>query len=128
MNRKALLAQIESELWFSATIDSAFRKAAKKICRELEDELWANLKRFNEEGHREGLKKKKAFCLAHYTQTTKDLFPKQDLEYLTDVIMNSIFIEGAPYNEDIKYLLFSYGAETQRGKTLEEAIRQNRQM
>ena len=127
MNKIAALAQIESELWFNATIDFAFRKAAKKLCRDLEDELWTNLKRFNDEGRKGGLKEKKAFCFERYAQSTKDLFPKRDLEYLTDVIMNSIYIEGAPYNEDIKYLLFRYGAETQRGKTLEEAIKQNRQ-
>ena len=126
MNRRAQLAQIESELWFSATIDSTFRKAAKKICRELEEECWMNLKRFHEEGRNGGLKQKKAFCIKHYKQTTKDKFPKQDLEYLTNVIMNSIFVEGAPYNEDVKYLLFRYGAETQSGKTLEQAIRENR--
>ena len=125
MNKKAL-AQIESELWFSATIDNTFRKAAKKICRALEDEIRTNVKRFDDEGRKSGLSAKKAFCLEHYTQTTKDLFPTQDLEYLTDVIVNSIFVEGAPYNEDIKYLLFRYGAETQNGKTLEEAIRQHR--
>lgn len=127
MNRKTLLAQIESELWFSATIDSGFRKAAKKLCRNLEDECWVNVKRFHEEGRSGGLKEKKAFCLKHYEQATKDKFPEQDLEYLTNVIMNSIFVEGAPYNDDIKYLLFRYGAETKSGKTLEEVIRQHQE-